>query len=235
MFTRRSFSSLFTCLFLVPTITSAAAIQANITCEFGNCNVPGTLSPGGTTSGADNFVYTFSNGDQYYVMTTYSATDTPLTISFSVDAVYTGNNGNATVPSVGGDILNVDLLEYFATTSSSTVSFSSSATLIQQGTAGSYSNAELFFDGQGTGFAGNYFGPTLETVTTAPTEFSGIFGNPTSGDYDLTFYFAPGTPSSATPEPTSFSMFLLVALAALSVGYRRCRTWSVTTYRRFRN
>lgn len=202
-------------------MASAAAIQANTTCELGNCAVPGTLSSGGTTSGTENFNFTFGNGDQYHVTTGYSATDTPITFNFSANAVYTGNNGNTKAPSVGGDTLTVDFLEDFAYTGTSASMGASSAVLTEEGNApGSYSEANVYYDNMGIGVMGPYYGPGMALFTAGPTVVNGL-GNPIDGDFRYILYFAPGT--SPVPEPATASMFLLATLALVFV-FARYRT-----------
>jgi len=214
-------------ILVLPVLAKPAAIAANTVCELGNCSSPGTLSSGGSVGGTQNFTYTFADGDTYYVTTTYSATDTPITMNFSVDGIYTGNNGNSSAPSVAGDTLTVEFLQDFAYTGSSSATGTSTATLIEQGNApGSYSEAELYFDGQGVGLMGPNYGPAPSVGTAGPTTINNL-GNPVDGNFSFTLYFAPGTSPTAAPVPEPASLKLLIAAMLLAVpvtAYRMRRT-----------
>lgn len=195
----------------VPALCLPAAITANGTYEVGT--TPGTLSSGQSTSGTYSFLYTFTDGDIYSVTGSYSASDTP-TFDFSSTANYIGNTTNPAGASVGSDTLNVDLLQDFAYTGSSTTTGSASATLTQFDDApGSYAEAEVFYDNQGLGMMGPYYGPGSEMVSSGPTTLNNL-GDPVSGDFRYTFYFAAGT--AAVPEPAEAGLLLLslVALGA---------------------
>jgi hypothetical protein len=219
-----SLSLSFLSVLLAPALAQSAAISANGTCVFGNCSSPGTLSSTDTVSGTQNFTYTFGNGDTYNVTTTYSADDT-INMNFSVNGAYVGNNGNSKAPSAGNDTLKIDFLQNFAYTGSSSADATASATLMEEGNApGSYSEAQLFFDGQGVGLMGPYYGQGTESVSSGPTTISNL-GNPIDGDFNFTLFFAAGT--TAAPEPASARLILLVgilfAFPALRYTLRKAR------------
>ena len=198
---------------LAPALCMPAAITANGANELGNGASPGTLAVGGSVSGNYNFVYTFGDGDQYSVDTSYSAHNGP-NMSFTVNGLYIGNVSKSAPTSVANDTLNVDFLQNFAYTGSATANGSASATLIESGNApGSYSEAQLYFDGQGIGLMGPYFGPGSENVSSGPTTINSL-GNPVDGDFRFTLFFAAG--SAAVPEPGTASLlgFALLACAA---------------------
>jgi hypothetical protein len=210
-------------------IARSAAICANGTPELGNCSAPGTLASGGSISGTYSFTYQFGNGDDYLVTTTYSATDsngTSANMSFSSNAVYTGNNGNTHAASMGGDTLTDDFLENFTYTGSSMVTgATSTATLVETSNPpGSYVEAQLLFDNQSIGVMGPFYGPGAESATAGPTTLTGL-SNPVTGDFRFTQYFAPGT--APVPEPATAGFWLLgmagIAIPAVARRYRRVR------------
>ena len=202
-------------LMAAPLLCLPAAIQANGMNELGTGANPGTLTAGQSASGTFSFFYTFTgDGDQYYVTTSYSATDTPLALNGSVGAVYVGNTANPAEASVGDDTLNVDILQNFAYTGSSSAPGNESFTLTQAGNApGSYTEAQLIFDNQSIGVLGPYYGPGSKTYSAGPTTLTNL-GNPVNGDLRYTFFFAAGT---AVPEPSasgSVALALLLLIGA---------------------
>jgi hypothetical protein len=221
MLRRRSTYGLFLLsMLLAPTIARADAISVNGICELGDCVSPDALNPGGSTSGNFSYVYTFGDGDKYSIAGSYASSylSGSTSISFSANANYIG-----TGPSVGPDTLSVDLLQDYNVTGNPDGTYSASATLTQVGDApGSSTSAQLFYEGQGLGLMGPYFGPGSAPFSTSQSLVG--LNAPLAADFNYTFFFEPGT--SSVPEPASggFAVAGLLAVVVFVLRRKQART-----------
>jgi len=215
-------SNLTAILVAAPLLCLPAAVQVNGTCEVGTCATPGTLNSGDSVPSTPfSFVFTFADTDKYFVNGDYSASYTggATHIAFTANANYIGNSTNTTS---GHDTLTIDLLQdYNFTTGSPDGTYHSHAKLNVPGSAaaGSFAEAQVFYDGQSTGLMGPYSGPGTKDFFTSKT-LSGLT-NPIDVDFQYVFNFAAGT--TAIPEPTEAGLFALglIGLAIPAVLRRR--------------
>lgn len=216
MLGRHSTYSLFLLtMLLAPAIARADAISVNGTCELGDCATPDALNPGGSNSGTFSYIYTFGNGDKYGITGSYGSSylSGSTSISFKALANYIGPG-----PSAGADLLPVDLLQDYNFSGDADGTYSVSATLTQVGDApGSYTSSQLFYDGQGLGLMGPYFGPGSAPFSSSQS-LSGLT-EPLAADFNYTFYFAQGT--SPVPEPARGGLVAAGLLAFVVVMLRR--------------
>lgn len=108
----------------LPVAGFCTAIQALGTvgptiCEVGSCPQPDTqaasLGVGQSSSGSFDFVYAFTNGDQYLVAGTYSNSygNSGSHLSLLPNVTYLGNGGNTHAASAGLDVLSLNMLQNF--------------------------------------------------------------------------------------------------------------------------
>lgn len=208
-------------LLLLPLSAQPAAISANGTCQIGNCTSPGTLSQGQSTGPSTfSFVYTFSNTDMFEVSGGYYASGNGPNIEFGATAAYVGNSTNS--PS-HADMLSVDLLQDFSSTSSLDGVYNYGATLSQANVAsGSYVTADLSFGGQSLGMVGPYYGIGSENVGSGAV-LNGL-GDQTLADFNYTFSIAAGSP--VVPEPADLGLVALGLLGLIGLTLRRRKSGS---------
>lgn len=216
-------TSLIAVLFAAPMLSLCAAIQVTnsgiSTCEMGNCASPDALDLGGSVAGTFDYIYTVAaDGDRYSITGSYSASyPGSASIGFAVVANYIGNASNSTS---SADTIAVDLLQNYNFVGNPNGLWSAMATLTQTGDApGSFTEAQLSFNGVGLGLMGPYYGPGSQ-VFTSSANVSGLT-SPLAGDFNYTFQFAAGTP--AAPEPAGAGLLALGLLAFLVPAYRRRR------------
>lgn len=204
------------CLLLAATVAQPAAISVNGTCEMGNCSTPDALDLGGSTNGTFSYIYTFGNTDRYSITGNYSASYAGATsIGFNVIANYIGNSSNS---ASSADTLSVDLLQDYNYQGDPNGTYSVTTTLTQDGNApGSYTEAQLSYNGQGLGLMGPYFGPGSQSFS-ASKALSGLTA-PLAADFNYTFFFAAGSP--AVPEPAEVGLLMCGFIAVLLPALRR--------------
>lgn len=209
----------------VPFAAKSGSIVVNGTCETG-CSA-NSLADGMSIAEAFNFNYTFTDGDIYNVLGTYSASYSTAggsTIAVNPLISYAG-----TAPSVGNDTVDFSLYQDYFDTSCCTWAGTYYETIpLSLGSAagpGSTIEGQLSYDGQSVGLAGP-FGPGNYLVSqSANLDFGPLDNSPTlSADFEVTAQFNAGTLPGATaqsasaPEPPTFIPcvlgFVLIACGA---------------------
>lgn len=201
-------------LLLAPLGLHAGAISVNSTCYVGDCSNVDSIGNGQSTDGTFAFMYTFGDGDQYYISGTYGASYSTIggsTISIDPTVTYTGSG-----PSLGTDTVDFDFFQDYYDPSCCTWAgtYTESVPLNAAGAfgAGSQMSGELFYDGVGVGLVGPDPAPGSYFVTQSNNLDFGADDTiaTLSADYNFHYTFGEGTEPGATeyasnaPEPLSF-------------------------------
>jgi PEP-CTERM motif len=226
----KSLSLLLGLVLLSPGLATSTAVSLNGTCEAGNCTSPDVLNAGQSTGGALGLVYTFADGDKYYVSGTYGGSYNGGTIGYAGNptATYLGNTSNPSAASQA-DVLKFDFLQNFNFTTGSPDGYyfyyfisDTSGPIASTSTY----TGDLSINGQkvgaitvGTGYSG--------TKGFNQANFTGLT-NPLMTDLILTLSFGAGsgvgaTIATVTPEPSSFLLLSLGALGVLGIGLMKAR------------
>lgn len=224
---------------LMPTLGFSTAVVLDGSCQAGNCSSPDTLNVGGSTGANLATIYTFANGDQYYVSGFYGASyggDGSLSIAGDPSAQYIGNLGNKTAASQS-DVLTFSFLQIFNYTSGSLDGFYAnqfvSATAGPIAASSTYT-AALYYDGESVGsttVGTGYSGPVLDQACFGDSTICSPYGyptlpaltNPLLADEVVTLFFGAGSGVGAiiatdTPEPGSIALLSLGGLAMVAFG-----------------
>jgi len=215
---------------IAPILTLASSIEVNSVCEAGTCPIPtDSLVPGGsipvTTFNFDAVI----NGDTYDIYGSYSAYNTSnspfgsVGLAIDATAVYEGN-----APSAQDDTILLNDLQ------NNTVpgSFSLNGTYEESETASfggtlvknTSLRGQTFFNGDGLGSFGIFFGPGSNTVV-LPLSLTGkIIDEDLQDVFDFGVGTLPGTSITAistaslipTPEPAG--IVPVAAILALCLG-----------------
>lgn len=199
---------------------AAAEVTANAAAEVGTS--PGTLNGGDSTSGTFSFIYTFADTDMYSVSGSYSTSYIGGTtkIAFTTDVGYIGNSTHTVTSST--DVLTLDLLQDYNFTGNPNGLYSSHSILFLPPVtgAGSFTEAQVFYDSQSTGLMGPYSGTTPQSFSTSAT-LNGLT-TPLDANFQFVYSFAPGT--APIPEPTEAGLWGLGLVAlGLFAEHRRKR------------
>lgn len=226
----KSSSLLIGMVLLLPGLGMATAVSINGTCEAGSCTSPDVLNSGQSTGGTLGMVYTFADGDRYYVSGTYGGSYMGGMINYAGNptATYLGNTSNPSAPSQA-DVLKFDFLQNFNFTTGSPDGYyfyyfisDTSGPIASTSTY----TGDLAINGQkvgaitvGTGFSG--------TKGFNQANFTGLT-NPIMTDLILTLSFGAGSGVGAsiatvTPEPSSITLLSLGALGILGLGLMKVR------------
>jgi hypothetical protein len=218
-------------VFLAPTLAVCASVDLNGSCQGGNCSNPGALNSGMSTGSSLNTIYTFANGDQYYVTGFYGGSYTGGTVNIAADpsAQYIGNIANKMAASQA-DILTFNFYQNYNFTGSADgyyYYYAQSDTLGGIAANSTYT-INLDWDGQqigpsvaGTGYSGtSLFNQKL---------FTGLTTTPLAADEFISMSFgagsAPGsTFATVTPEPSSILLLSLGGLVMLGFAVKNSRT-----------
>lgn len=217
---------------LAPTLALSTTVSINNQCQTPNCFSPDTLNAGGSTGSSLYTIYTFANGDQYFVSGTYGASyDAANGVNISVNpaAQYIGNIANKNAPSQA-DILTFNFYQnYNFTTGSADGYYMYYAISDTSGPIASNSSytVNLDWDGQqigasvwGVGYSGtNLFNQKL---------YSGLVTDPLAADYFISMFFGAGSDPGAafttiTPEPSSILLLAIGGLGLLGVAFKGAR------------
>jgi hypothetical protein len=217
---------------LTPAFGFSTTVSINDQCQSGASCSADTLNAGGSTGSTLNTIYTFANGDQYFVTGMYGASYTGGTVNIAANptAQYLGNIANKTATSQA-DILTFNFFQNFNYTSGSLDGYyyyyAQSDTMGGIAANSTYT-INLSWDGQqigpstyGVGYSGtNLFNQKL---------YSGLT-NPLAADEFISMSFGAGSDPGATfetvtPEPSSILLLsfggLLMLGFAVKNGHRK--------------
>jgi hypothetical protein len=217
-----------------PFAAQSGSIIVNGTCDF-SC-APNSLSDGTSISSPFNFDVTLTDGDEYDISGSYSASYSKAagsTIAVNPTFTYIGSS-----PTTATDTINFTLAQdYFdpsCCTWAGTYFESIPLTLGATAGAGSTISGELLYDGKSVGLVGP-FPPGSYTVSkSAALDFGSLDTDPTLlADFNFAAQFAPGTlpntsassvSTSATPEPAMDLVCGLGLILFVYVARRRNRS-----------
>jgi hypothetical protein len=191
--------------FAAPSLCQAGIVNANGTCEVGDCHGSNVLSYGSTTGQQPfSFFYRFPNTDTFNVTGLYSASSSSsgTQIEFNVRAYYLGNS---THTASANDTLVIDLLQSydFPFDLNGTYSYSNSFHVGKFVSPNSTAQTDLYYEGRGVGVIGPFTGPGNFSGS-ASADIGGLT-HPLSADYRYTFFIAAGSVTAAADAEVSGS------------------------------
>jgi hypothetical protein len=215
---------------LTPAFGFSTTVSINDQCQSGASCSADTLNAGGSTGSTLNTIYTFANGDQYFVTGMYGASYTGGTVTIAPDptAQYLGNIANKTATSQP-DILTFNFFQNFNYTSGSPDGYyfyyAQSDTTGGIASNSSYT-VNLSWNGQQIG-ASTYGVGYSGTKLFNQKDYAGLT-NPLEGDYFISFFFGAGSDPGATfetvtPEPSSILLLSLGGLIMLGFAVKNAR------------